>query len=276
MASTNDLNSVQEQLKKLDKDMSSAFERIRDTEKESAKQHDHIKDLWDAGKSTAKLGVYTARGLAGVESKYKMVAFMDGDLKGLVKTRFTEFQQANKTDKKKEGEQDAAMDDKPKWKVKFMEIVIEWIKEQVKPGGPRAEECGVPMEKTIEHLESLDLGRALDYVFMQPKECPTKGAWCATVSTKGTPEGSQLYALLTLDCPPLYRAKGEGGRSKPANFSCRPDGLGKDRALTAEVATFAGIPVRTGVRGGGSGASASGPSKRRSPQPGRNQRPRQN
>ena len=100
MANNDEFEALKEQVKKLDKDMGRAFDRIRDSERDNTKNNDDIVELWDATKRIGKLGVLTTRGLAEVQGKHKIVCFLEGEFKDLVKERFTEHQ-ANKPDKKK-------------------------------------------------------------------------------------------------------------------------------------------------------------------------------
>ena len=61
---------------------------------------------------------------------------------------------ANKKNSQETG-QAMAVDDKPKWKDNCLEIIREWMKEQIKPGGPRADDLRDKMSRTIVHLEQL-------------------------------------------------------------------------------------------------------------------------
>ena len=85
------MQNAQEDVKRLDRDMEKAFARIKGLEAEREKDKQKIEELRVAAEDIGKLSVYTARGLQEAQSRYKLVCFLSGDFKELVKTRFVEF-----------------------------------------------------------------------------------------------------------------------------------------------------------------------------------------
>jgi len=267
----------------VDKDVSKAFERIRDLEDDLKEQREAAKrDRQDLG-DVAKLAVYTARAQQQALGRYQIVCFLNGAFKTLVKTRFAEFLAKNKEARgiKEEAAAGAAagassasdtgmqVDVAPqiiKWKTVFLRLVGEWAMEQVAATGPKKEVQEAVMHP-IEQLvnNSVIADRGIDFVRMEPREAPADHrAWVVVLSLKGTPEGATVNGFLTNELTVLYRNVGLDRRSKPADFSCRPDGGSKDRPLTASVANMAGLQPKLGR------PQRAGPSvKRPSPAPDR-------
>ena len=275
--------------------MSRERERDRDRDRDKARSEDRVDKLRDRVteledklnretnfrvdlaqnvETVARLGVYTARAVQEVQSRYKVVGFVTGEVKQDLARSFKALQEEarkRRAEKKArderrdeeellqaEGEQAssaaaAAPERRQDWRHVFFQRVgfhLEETAEQKK--------LKEKLQYSLEVLKSVSVDRSVDFVRMEPREAPEgNGSWCATVSFKDTTDGQTLRTALVEELRPLY--------GRPSSLAFRPDGAnGKDRPLTAEVAGLAKLEVRTGKP-----KARPDERKRRSPEPGR-------
>ena len=267
------------------KDIGEAFGRIRDLEKSSnqlERENDRVtQDLVEV----AKQSVFTARESQAHNSHYRLICFLNGDLKDKVKKDFTDTSEKSKAWRDVKTESTEMDQERPqKFKSKFLETVGQWAADQIGDGGP-AQGLRESLQHHVTMLAALPAELAIQKVQLKPRDPPAQGkAWPVEVTVKGTPEGATLFGLLETHLKALYSVKmEETRRPKAADFACRADGNGKDKSQTVTVCRIAGLEPREGkgngreVKGQGQGKEkAKTAAKRPSPsrEEIRNSRPR--
>ena len=288
-------------LEKLDKDVGTAFARIKDNENIIDDVRGTVSDVKSMQTKVAKLLVHVARDQEKAKSQHTCVAFLSGEFRATVKQAFDSFRERKKKEreekKKADGGDTAAVSGESKgaasvassstaqdapmpaastgalpdtWAVKMWDLVSKWCTDEINGGGGHVH-LHDDLKASVEQMACIPPGWAVQNVFMNPRECPEDASkpWVATFEMRGTASGAQATELLQCALAKLYSTQAVGERrTRPSDFSVKLPGRGKDRELVAELARFAGMEVLTG-KSSGKGSSSS---KRRSPEPDRPER----